>query len=156
TGVLTSATTFIVRNGLITANLNGTSNTVGLNKESAGTVTLAGDNSYRGPTNVNEGTLILDGVINGGLNGVNVTNGSEFDVTGNGIVVVGDGVTVVKATDGNTVNNAGLLQGGNNSTGIIAGNKNTIINSGAIIGGAVGFKGVVLTGSDNFVSNSGF
>jgi len=53
-------------------------------------------------------------------------------------------------------NNAGLLQGGNNSIGVLAANKNQITNSGAIVGGAVGFIGVKLTGEGNFVNNSGF
>jgi len=36
--------------------------------------------------------LILDGTINFGTHGVKVDNGSEFDTTVNGVVVVGDGV----------------------------------------------------------------
>jgi len=156
TGVLISGTTFDVRSGTITANLSSTSDSVGLTKTTGGTVILAGQNTYHGPTNVQGGVLILDGTINFGTNGVNVTNGSEFDTTTNGVVVTGDGVNVVTATDGNTINNAGLLQGGKNAIGIIAANNNQITNSGAIVGGAVGFTGVKLTGSGNFVSNAGF
>ncbi len=156
TGVLFSKTTFDVEEGTITANLSSSDAAVGLNKTTSGTVILAGQNTYQGATNVSGGVLILDGIINFGTNGVNVTNGSEFDVTGNGVVVVRDGVTVVTATDGNSINNFGLLQGGNNSIGIIAGNNNTINNSGSIVGGAVGFKGISVTGQGNLVSNAGF
>ena len=154
-GTLTSGSTFDVRSGSITANLSSSSSSAGLTKTTSGTVILYGQNIYQGATNVLGGALVLDGIINWGAYGVSVDNGSEFDTTSNGEVVTGDGVNVVTATNGNKINSYGLLQGGSNAIGIIAAARNEITNSGAIVGGAVGFTGVKLTGSGNFVANYG-
>ncbi len=56
-GTLTSSNTFDVRSGTISAILGGN---VGLNKTTAGTVTLSGANSYTGATTVSAGTLNLN------------------------------------------------------------------------------------------------
>lgn len=51
---------FQFQSGTISSNLGGTG---GLVKTTTGTVTLDGDNSYSGPTTVNEGTLQVNGAI---------------------------------------------------------------------------------------------
>jgi len=122
-----------------------------LTKYGPGTLLLSGANSYTGATTVNGGALILAGTS---ISPVTINNGSEFGVNASGGVVVGNGVTVVTANDGSTVNNAGLLRGGNNSVGVSGGSNNAITNSGAIVGGAVGFQGVVLSGTGNTVTNA--
>jgi len=66
---------------------------------------------------------------------------------------------LVTATDGNTINNAGLLQGGKQFHRMSwRPNKNQILPiAGRFVSAAlVGFIGFKLTGEGNFVNNSGF
>ncbi len=60
-GVLTGNTSaFDLQSGSVSAVLGGS---VGLNKTTAGTVTLSGSNTYSGPTNVSAGTLLVSGSL---------------------------------------------------------------------------------------------
>ncbi len=58
TGVLTSSSNYDMRSGSVSAILGGA---VGLDKTTAGTVTLSGANTYTGTTHIADGTLRLAG-----------------------------------------------------------------------------------------------
>jgi len=122
-GVLTSTTAFDVQSGNLIVNLDGA---VGLTKTTAGTVILGGFNTYTGPTTVNGGTLASNGSL---ASVVTVNNASTFN--NNGSTVVGNNLTAVTGTAGNTVSNSGLIQGG-----------------------ATGSEGVEFTATDNIFTNA--
>lgn len=86
-GTLISTSTYNVDSGTVSANLQGN---VGLNKNTAGTVTLSGTNTYTGTTTVNDGTLLVDGSIAGE---VTVTSGATLGGSGtlNGAVTFESG-----------------------------------------------------------------
>lgn len=87
-GTLTSTSNFDVRAGSVSAVLAGS---VGLNKSTAGSVTLSGANTFTGDTQINAGILKLgaaatesEGVITGpiGRGKVVVSNGAALDLAG--------------------------------------------------------------------------
>ncbi len=82
TGTLTSTSGFDVQNGSVAAVLGGG---VGLTKTGAGTVILSGDNTYSGATNVNLGTLRINGGAVGG-NASNVTVNGSGTLAGTGTI----------------------------------------------------------------------
>jgi autotransporter-associated beta strand protein len=72
-GILTSATTFQVQSGVISARLAGP---VGLNKTTGGTVALNGANTYTGVTTIAEGVLVI-------------SNDNRLGATPNHLVIAG-------------------------------------------------------------------
>ncbi len=92
TGVLTSTTAFDLQAGSVSAILGGS---VGVNKTTAGTVTLSGANTYTGLTDVQAGTLAL------GANNV-FANASTIKVSGGTLSLGGfdDTVAGVQLTSG--------------------------------------------------------
>jgi filamentous hemagglutinin family protein len=128
TGVLTSTAAFAVQSGSIVARLAGTA---GLNKTTAGTVTLSGTNTYTGTTTVGEGTLAL------GADNV-LADGSALVVSGTGTFDI--------AAHTDTVN-AVSLQGGSlaGTTGVLTSSTAFDMQSGtagAILGGSAGLNKV--------------
>jgi uncharacterized protein YjdB len=86
-GTLTSANTFDVRSGTVSARLGGS---VGLTKITAGTVTLSGANGYSGTTSVLGGTLLVNGIL--ALGSSVMVNGGTLGGTGMvGPVIVSSG-----------------------------------------------------------------
>jgi autotransporter-associated beta strand protein len=81
-GTLTSSATFDVQDGYVSAVLAGTTNAVGLNKTTGGTVTLDGLNTYTGPTNVTGGKLLVNGSLFGS-SAVTVSGGGTLGGNGN-------------------------------------------------------------------------
>lgn len=63
-GVLTSLSDYVVQAGTVTVVLGGT---VGLTKNTTGTVTLSSDPTYTGTTTINTGTLIVESTISSGV-----------------------------------------------------------------------------------------
>jgi autotransporter-associated beta strand protein len=61
-GTLTSTSAFDLQNGTVSAILGGS---VGLNKTTANTVTLTGNNTYSGVTTISAGTLSVSLLANG-------------------------------------------------------------------------------------------
>lgn len=91
TGItLTSTTNYDVRSGSVLANFGGSA---GLIKSTAGTVTLSGNSSYSGGTDVSAGTLLVNGALGGA---VNVNNGATLGGSGTvtGLVTVFVGGTL--------------------------------------------------------------
>ena len=120
---LAGATPTITTNatgGTISSVLAGTA---GLAMSGPGLLTLTGNNSYTGPTAINNGTLALSGAIAGG---------STISV-GNGVAGAGGTFNVVQSTYSGTNSNALVLNGG---TVTITGPYN--VGSG----GALTFSGV--------------
>jgi fibronectin-binding autotransporter adhesin len=80
TGTLASASAFDVRNGTVAAILAGNS---GLNKTTAGTVTLSAANTYTGLTSINAGRLDLTGSLTSNISvNAGATLGGEGSTTG--------------------------------------------------------------------------
>ncbi len=85
-----SATSLVVNSGNFAGNIAGWG---GLVKQSAGTLTLSGQNAFTGGTTVNAGTLIVDGNLSFGLGNVMVNTGGTLG--GGGLV---GGITLAGGT----------------------------------------------------------
>ena len=140
TGVLTSTSNYDLQSGTVSAILAGA---VGVNKSTAGAVTLSGANTYTGATAVNAGTLTL------GANNV-LANAST-------VVVNGGTLSVNTRTD--TVAGVQLLSGSiTGTTGVLSSTTAYDLQSGsvsAILAGAVGLNKttpgtVTLAGANTF------
>jgi outer membrane autotransporter protein len=110
-GTLSSSVTFDMQSGTVSAALAGTG---ALIKSTGGTVTLAGINTYTGPTTVNGGTLSVNGSI-ASSSGLTVNAGGS--IGGNGILP-------------STTINGGMLAPGN-SIGTLSINGNLVLTSAA-------------------------
>ena len=111
----------------------------GLNKTGTGTLDLTANNTYSGPTNVNAGTLLVDGNQSAATGAVTVSSGATLG--GSGII----GGTV-------TVNGGGTLAPGN-STGILttgslslSSNSNFVLELNNTVPGT-GYDQVIVNGS---------
>lgn len=137
------------------------------NQNGSGTTILPTAETYTGPTNVNAGTLQLDGstatasVVNvatgGTLTGSGVING-KATVTGNGVINFGPGLGTIKGTltsTGGNWNGQGEVDGlVTSSSGAFNINGDLAALSGvAITGGTFGGSGV-LRGSLNYTSSA--
>ena len=113
TGVLTSTANYDLQSGTASAILAGS---VGLDKTTAGTVTLSGANTYSGVTSITGGTLAFSGVGNLGnasatntitLNGatLNYTGSTSINLAANQVMTIGgSGGTLNAADAGGTLN----------------------------------------------------
>ncbi len=170
TGVLTSTTNYDVRSGLVSAILGGT---VGLDKSTAGTVTLSGTNTYTGTTTISAGTLALSGgtaledlgqvilsVADANLTlNASETVGSLSGVAGT-TVTLGANTLTAGGNDGTTTY-AGVIDGTGGLTKIGSGTLTlsgentytgaTTINAGTLTLGAAG--GVIADSSAVTVAN---
>lgn len=122
-----SFNTASLEEGEISANLAG-SGTV--TKITGGLFTLSGTNTYTGPTNIQEGTLVAQGgAAIGDLSAVTVSSGATFSILGNETVgsVNGAGSVNIGANR--------LTLGGNNASttlsGVIAGVAGKLIKQGS-------------------------
>jgi len=87
-------------NGAVT-NASGSSFKIGITKNDAGTLTLAGANTYSGNTNINGGTLAMTGtgsIANTPL--ISLAGGTTFDVSGlsSGSFTLGSGQTLASSS----------------------------------------------------------
>jgi outer membrane autotransporter protein len=119
TGTLTSGSTFDVQSGTVNARLGGA---VGLNKTTAGTVTLTGANTYTGTTSVTGGTLAVTGagaLASGqiSVNGGTLSTDSDALADTADIEVLNSGTWTTAGTD--TVGDVTLTLGTINGSGTI-------------------------------------
>jgi fibronectin-binding autotransporter adhesin len=122
----------------------------GLTKVGAGTLVLAGDNSYSGGTTFTSGTVqVGNGGAAGSLGSGAVSNGGVLVFNRSGSVTVGGiisgtgsvtqagpGTTVLTAGNtysGATTISSGTLQVGNGGSGSALGGSGTITNNGALV-----------------------
>ncbi|MBZ9942478.1 autotransporter-associated beta strand repeat-containing protein, partial [Mesorhizobium sp. BR1-1-13] len=100
----------VTNNGTLAFNLNSNyafggliSGTGSVNKLGTGTTTLTGTNSHTGATNVNAGTLLIDGNQSAATGQTNVATGATLGGTGiiGGSVTVADGGTLAPGGAGN-------------------------------------------------------
>jgi len=81
--------TLTVSSGNFSGNINQDApgnDAAGLTKENAGTLTLTGVSTYTGPTNVEGGTLVLDGPGSLATKVITVSNGATFDNNNAGLM----------------------------------------------------------------------
>jgi fibronectin-binding autotransporter adhesin len=115
--------------GIVTGNIVEGSTTSGLSKTDAGTWTFAGNNSYKGTTNVNAGTLLITGDSSAATGSVSVANTATLGgtgITGGATTVAGGGT--VAAGDGGV----GTLTFAN-GLNLSAGNSKAIFEAGDLI-----------------------
>ena len=140
---LTSLTAFDAQDGKISAILAGA---VGLNKTTAGTVTLSARNTYTGLTQVSAGTLLIDGGIAGDARITGGALGGNGAITGNvrnqGTVNPGYGV--------------GALTIGGNYTQTSTGALNILLTSPTSYGHLVVGGAATLAGSLKVSYSNGF
>jgi autotransporter-associated beta strand protein len=128
-----------------------------LTKIGAGTLTLSGTNTYDGATNINEGTLIINGDNSGSLGAVNVALGATLGGTG----TVGGNTTISGIH--NPGNSPGLqtFAGDLSYTGAtinweLYGNTDTITDRGTALGwDGINVGGVLSFSSTTFNLNFG-
>lgn len=159
-GTITSTNTFLVRTGSVTANLAGS---VGLTKETAGTVTLSGSNSYTGNTTIAGGTLQVGADSNLGATNGNIvfdTTGGTLRTTngfasGRSVTFTGAGtfdVATSALTLSGNLSGAGLLTKSGAGTLVLTGATNsqsggTLISAGVLQVGNGGTNGSLGTGA---------
>ncbi len=135
TGILTSLSAFDMQAGTASAVLAGTH---GLNKTTAGTVTLSGANTYSGLTTISSGALSIAGTNS--LPGWN-TNGS-YSVANGATLAVGDGVSEANVgaigTPLTILNTSNFAAGANIGLDTSAGNRNYASVIGNTSNGALG------------------
>ncbi|MBZ9850374.1 autotransporter-associated beta strand repeat-containing protein [Mesorhizobium sp. CA14] len=136
------ATPSVTNNGTLAFNLNNTyafdgaiSGTGSVNKLGTGVTTLTGNNTYGGATNVNAGTLLINGNQSAATGQTNVASGATLGGTGTigGSVTVADGGTLSPGGAGNA---PGTLSINGN---LALGNSNLNVNFGQanVVGGAL-------------------
>ena len=162
TGTLASLSTFDMQNGTSTAILGGT---VGLNKTTGGTVTLFGNETFTGITNVSAGTLNMNGtlastavIVDGGLMNINAGNS-----------VASTSTISVSSGNFNLSSFSDTVSGVQLTGGIIAGTTGTLVSTSAydmengtvsaILGGTIGLNKttsgtVTLTGNDTYTGTT--
>lgn len=142
TGVLTSTSAYVLQSGTVSGILGGS---VGINKTTAGTVTLSGTNTFTGTVNVTAGTLAFttSGNLGNAANGVTL-NGGTLEYSGAGAADMGAGHAVTIGASGGTLsasNGTGVLTV---SGGISGGSTGNLTKTGAgtvVVTGAVSLNG---------------
>jgi autotransporter-associated beta strand protein len=126
------ATDYVVESGSISAVLGG-NNPGTLTKNTTGTVTLTGNNVYAGATQVNAGTLLVNGDQSGATGAVTVANGATLGGAG---------------TLGGAISLNGTLQPGGSSPGVLSAADDLNLNTGSTLQWN-------LTSNDDAASNRG-
>ncbi|MBZ9767076.1 autotransporter-associated beta strand repeat-containing protein [Mesorhizobium sp. CA6] len=144
------ATPNVTNNGTLAFNLNNNytfdsaiSGSGVVNKLGTGTTTLTGTNTYIGATNVNAGTLLINGNQSGAIGQTTVASGATLGGTGTigGSVTVADGGTLAPGGAGNapgtltiggnlTLNNTSAVNVNFGQANVPGGPLNDIINVG--------------------------
>ncbi len=113
--LMTNLVTMVITNNnfgvtTLSGNISNTVSSVGIATEGAGTMVLAGFNTYNGPTTVRAGTLLANGPSSTGTNTVTVLSGARLGGTGTitGPVVVNAGGVVAAGNSAGTLAVGGL------------------------------------------------
>lgn len=117
-----------VADGAVNANLAGS---VGLVKNSVGSVTLTGVNTYTGNTDVQSGTLQVNGSINSSANAASTlsVNNSSLNIASGGSVAVGSTATI--GSNGSVTVNGALNAGSLQSAGDLDVAVSRTVNAGS-------------------------
>ncbi|MGC3967892.1 MAG: autotransporter-associated beta strand repeat-containing protein [Pirellulales bacterium] len=150
TGVLTSTSNFDLRAGTATAILGGA---VGVNKTTAGLVTLSGVNTFSGAVNVLGGTLAFGTSANlGDASATNMLNVNGGTLSYTGTATVDLGINRMLKLDGTATLNASSSTGViNYSAGVDSASTGNLIKTGpgtVILGGNTVLNGGTVTVSD--------
>ncbi len=115
----------------------------GLRKSGSGTLTLTASNSFTGPTIVSNGTLVVNGRLNG-TSSVTVNSGTTLDGTGiiSGSVVVRDGAALSAGSAPLTV--GGLTLSNTSVLDLSLGSANSGTNAAVRVNGNVVLDGQLL------------
>ncbi len=115
----------------------------GIIKTGLGTLMLSGDNTYTGPTTINAGRLLMEGVVpgdvtvnSGSLLGGSGIIGGTVNVMSGATLMPGDGGPGKLTVGGDLVLNAG-------STNVFLVNGSAFANTGIAVGGNVTYGGVL-------------
>ncbi len=138
TSTLTSISGFTVQNGTVSAILAGA---VNLTKDTAGTVVLAGANTFSGTTNVNAGTLSY-GASNVLGTGALIVNGGILDmgpgrtdsvgaVTLAGGSILGGAGSILTSTSGFTLQSGTVTNALGGAVAVVKNTAGTVLISGA-------------------------
>jgi autotransporter-associated beta strand protein len=141
-------------NMLLSGILNDGSGTLSLVKDTAGTLTLTGTNSYSGNTTVSNGTLLVNNPTGSGTGTGAVTiNGGALGGTGiiSGVVTNNAGGTLSPGTSIGTLTINGNLTLKPGSTNTFEVNGSTPTNDVVVLGAGVTYGGVL-----NIVTNGTF
>ncbi|WP_181175673.1 autotransporter-associated beta strand repeat-containing protein [Mesorhizobium sp. B2-3-4] len=148
----------VTNNGTLVFNLNNDyvfngaiSGTGAVNKLGTGVTTLTGNNSYAGATNVNAGTLLVNGNQSGATGPTTVAAGATLGGTGTigGSVTVADGGTLAPGAAGNspgTLTIAGNLALGNSNLKVNFGQADVVggpLNDAINVGGNLTLDGTL-------------
>ena len=143
-GILTGSS-YAVESGIVSAILSGAG--VGLTKTTAGTVTLSGDNTYTGATNVNDGTLRVNG--NQSTASGNVSVAANATLGGTGTL----GGTTTIAASGKLEFNLSTNAASHNSLELVVGKALTFADISTLTitssGGAIPGTYTLITGGNN-------
>ncbi|MBE2285205.1 MAG: autotransporter-associated beta strand repeat-containing protein [Prosthecobacter sp.] len=151
TGVLTSTAAYDLRDGTVSAILAGS---VGLNKTTAGNVTLAGANLFSGAVSVTAGTLFFSGSSNlgdgSGTNTISV-NGGTLSYTGSSNVDLGNNRVLTVGASGATLNASDSLGTVQFTGGVNPSSSGNLTKTGAgtvVLGGTTDLNGGQVTVSN--------
>ncbi len=155
-----TATSYTVKDGSISANLAGTN---GLDKTTAGTVTLSGTNTYTGLTHITGGTLQIgaDANLGNATNGLHleggtlkitasITNTREITLTGNGTFDTGANTL---ALDGTVIGGGTLVKTGTGT--IVLSGSNTYSGGTTLSTGELQLKSASAAGTGAIVQSNG-
>ncbi|MEY2536981.1 MAG: fibronectin-binding autotransporter adhesin [Verrucomicrobiota bacterium] len=160
-----TGTSYTMESGMVTASLQGTA---GLVKQTAGTVTLTGVNTYSGGTTINAGNLAINNASNlGALSANTIINGGALELLANNTLStnrtfsLGSSASTFQVDSGSTLNISSVIGNAATPGSLTKTGAGTLILSaaGANTYGGVGQttlinQGVLQVSRDNLLGNA--